>query len=86
MNLYDYLSNIYGDKWDKNRVGIFAGKGQHEVVKAALEQIKTLKEWDQLAAHVSVDRSIVFSEMGAQDALFVLLNHILEDDDEQPMA
>ncbi|MCE4050822.1 MULTISPECIES: hypothetical protein [Bacillaceae] len=70
----------------KNRVGIFAGKGQHEVVKAGLEQIKTLEEWDQLAAHVFVDRSIVISEMDAQDALFVLLNQILEDDDEQPMA
>lgn len=79
MNLYDYLSRVFGEKWDKNQIGIFAGQESQEEVKAALVKVNTLEEWKQFSENVSTNRGINISEMEADDALFVLLEELLKE-------
>ena len=81
MNLYDYLSSIFGEKWDKNRAGIFVGQGQHEEVKEALGRVKTIEEWNQFAAHVATDRGINIAEMEAYDAAVVFIEELVQEED-----
>ncbi|KAB7672079.1 hypothetical protein [Bacillus sp. B1-b2] len=79
MNLHDYLSFIFGEKWGKKQVGIFAGQGQHEEIKSVLGQVKTIEEWNQFSDLVFSIRGLNISQTEPNDVWFILLEELLEE-------